>query len=149
MFRWMRKIKNCFEWLPIIWQDEDWQCEYLYKIMSFKIKRIRKEMTESPLQSIHIDKYIRDMKVAEELLSRMAEGEDRFYWENNYEQCEFSQKMRAHGCPKDEMFCCPMIDCEYCMTLRKFQHQRQDAKEKADAAYLWKIMAKESKKWWD
>ena len=34
----IRKIKNVFRWLPIIWRDENWDHYYIYEVLKWKIK---------------------------------------------------------------------------------------------------------------
>lgn len=35
-----RGIKNCIKWIPVIWNDEDFDWEYLAKIMEFKMSNM-------------------------------------------------------------------------------------------------------------
>jgi len=34
----IRKIKNVFRWLPIIWRDENWDHYYIYEVLKWKIQ---------------------------------------------------------------------------------------------------------------
>ena len=36
--RFFRKIKNIIRWFPIIWKDEDWDDNYIFEILKFKLK---------------------------------------------------------------------------------------------------------------
>lgn len=39
--RFFEKISKIISYLPILWQDEDWDYEYLLVLMKFKLKRMR------------------------------------------------------------------------------------------------------------
>ena len=143
---WARKTKRIIDWIPTLWKDEDWDPVYLYRIMEFKISRMRKEIDSNALH-LNYKRDVKNMKIAEELLSRMSSGEDNFYWENNFEQCEFQKRIKACPCVKDKFG----FDkgCPYCRKMFRFQYTREDAKEKADAQYLWRLLEKQSGRWWD
>ena len=36
--RFVRRIKNLFRWLPVIWKDEQWDYYYIFEILKFKLK---------------------------------------------------------------------------------------------------------------
>ena len=56
-----RRIKRLIAWFPIIWKDEDWQHEYLFKIMQFKISRLRKSINENKIVDLSCD-YCKKMR---------------------------------------------------------------------------------------
>ncbi len=93
-----RRIKRFIAWFPIIWQDEDWDYVYLFKIMQLKISRIRHEV-EKNHHHLNWQKDVRDMKVAEELLSRM--GFSDFYDDLN-EQLRDRERAGKCFCPEEK-----------------------------------------------
>lgn len=38
-------VKRTIEWLPIIWQDRDWDHAYILRILKYKLSRVRKCIT--------------------------------------------------------------------------------------------------------
>jgi hypothetical protein len=145
-----RRIKRFIVWFPIIWKDEDWEETYLFEIMRFKISRLRKNI-EKEQHHIGWEKDVRNMKIAEELLSRHSFSD--FYRENDDKNkigCT-CKPYRFRDCIKKlpggqySEWINPF--CEWCR--KKTQLRRKHKKEKEDFDYLWKLMHKESQKWWD
>ena len=84
-----RRIKRYIAWIPVLWKDENWDYAYLFEIMRFKISRMRKEI-ERNKRHVGYKEDLRQMKVAEELLRRVADSDD-FYYEL-FEQLENKEK---------------------------------------------------------
>ena len=78
--RFILKIIKIFQYLPILWQDEDYDFEYLLLLIKFKIQRIKKEIVRNNIivkeeqdgicKSInntifHIDNYLNYAEVFE------------------------------------------------------------------------------------
>lgn len=40
--RYFRKFKNFIKWIPIVWNDEQWEESYLFKIIKFKFELMEK-----------------------------------------------------------------------------------------------------------
>ena len=155
-----RRFKRFIAWFPILWHDEDWDHAYLFKIMQFKISRMRKEMDRNQ-RHVGYEKNVRDMKVAEELLSRLHFS--NFYYDLSKE-LENAQKQGKCACPEEryrfepwlhpktgEEIGCTQVDlsCEYCKDMWSRWYKRSDNKEKADFEFLFMHLKKNVKKWWD
>lgn len=41
LFRFIRKIIKVIQWIPILWNDEDYDYSYLLEIIKYKLKRIK------------------------------------------------------------------------------------------------------------
>ncbi len=145
-----RKIKHFWQWAPIIWNDEDWDSGYLYEIMRFKIAKLRVDM-EKDHKYQNTDKYIRNMKIAEELLRRQSNSD--FYFDNE-------QAFKVHGlCTCGEVTFetepseCGLLFkwknpfCSWCRN--KHILKLSSVKENEDFAYLWHLMNKDSRRWWN
>lgn len=63
-----RQLKRIYEYLPILWQDEDWDFHYLITLMHFKLDRMQKEI-EGQNRLLHSKKYARQIRVAMRHLS--------------------------------------------------------------------------------
>jgi len=156
-----RRIKRFIAWFPIIWHDEDWDYAYLFKIMQFKISRIRKEV-EKNQRHLNWEKDVRDMKVAEELLSRI--GFSDFYYKL-HEQLKDRERVGKCSCPektwgsiadscdietKEIRFYRHVdLSCTYCKNMKSIWMKREIAKEKFDFDFLFKHLKKRVQRWWD
>lgn len=145
-----RRVKRFIAWTPILWQDEDWDAESLYRIMRFKISRIRNTIEEN-MRHGGDDIIIKEMKQAEFLLRRI-EGSDYYYdlrdaWVRDFCSCPEETmtfenypggggRMHFHHCPFCEKYLGKVI-------------KKMDRKERADRLYLFNFIAKKSPAWWD
>lgn len=82
----IKKIIKIFEYIPILWNDEDYDFEYLLMLLKYKLQRISKEIYKNDIivkneqrdifiginQTInHIDNYLRDMDAFEEIYGKL------------------------------------------------------------------------------
>ena len=142
-------------------KDEDWDSAYLFEIMRFKISRIRKEV-EKNKRHIGYEKDVRDMKVAEELLNRIAFSD--FHWELS-QALESLEKAGKCSCAEETWNLEPCsydvktedptsfrhidLSCEYCKQPRSRWIKRQKSKEKEDYDFLFRHLQKKAQRWWD
>jgi hypothetical protein len=61
LFKLIRFIKRLFNYLPLIWKDEDWDYDYLYKILDFKLRRMQIELEHD---TWHMDSKRRARQIA-------------------------------------------------------------------------------------
>ena len=68
----IRKIKNVISWFPVIWQDEQWDFYYFYRILNKKLDLIEKHMkSDFCMKSVNQDKYIKQVQVCKYLVERL------------------------------------------------------------------------------
>ena|SRR5579872_3595790 len=126
-------------WLPVLWQDRDWDSAHLYYMMAKKLERIRAS-TMGAHRHVGWEECARDMSVAIELLKRMSE-------ERIADNCPYPLTCPEH---EDLRPCCWFEkNCVACdkTAARRFKWIRE--KEVADEGYLWDLMKKKSGMWWD
>lgn len=156
-----RRIKRFIAWFPIIWRDEEWDAAYLYEIMRFKISRMGKSMEKN---AIHVgyEKRVREMKVAQELLSRisMSKRYSPFY-DDLSEELQNRDKAGKCSCPEKKYRFEPaqydfqgkilterlvFLHCNYCESMQRHWFAQDDAKQQADFNFLFNHLKKHSKK---
>jgi hypothetical protein len=47
--RLFNKIIKIFQYIPLLWKDEDWDYSYLLELIKFKLKRIKKQLRKENL----------------------------------------------------------------------------------------------------
>lgn len=157
-----RRIKRFVAWVPILWKDEDWDYIYFLEVMRFKISRIRKEIDKNK-RHIGYKKQVKQMKVVEELLSRIAFNKNNDFYIKLSEQLRNFEKQGKCICPEETFGVEPYfnkagkkigstfidLSCFFCKkALSRWLKQEQD-KENADLEFLFKHLKKHVKKWWD
>jgi hypothetical protein len=78
MLRSFRKLKRIIEWLPILWRDEDWDYQFLVKIIQFKLRRMADCIDRNEIISDH--KKARQMRIVAGHLDRF---QAHSYWDSN------------------------------------------------------------------
>ncbi len=145
----LRFLKRLKFWIPVLWNDEDWDSAYLFIMMQLKISRIR-ECVYSNKRHEGWERDVRNMKIAEELLARLSgDSEYKYYHRSEFCTCPtdnpFSDKYLIPSDRGRSTWNFP--HCRHC--LKGFGIKQQARKEKLDAEYLWDLMRKHSKRWWD
>lgn len=69
-----RFLIRIINWLPLLWKQEDWDFEYIYDLLEFKLKEIRKCLEKDDL---HIDspKCVKQISICLAYLDRYRHWE--------------------------------------------------------------------------
>ena len=133
-------IKRVIKWLPVIWNDRDWDHTFILKILQFKIYMTRKHMEKN---SYHVT-YERDMKnmrIAEILLERLQKEYESEAFDDHYKKWSkirpSAYDFSSYVTPSKE-------------ELREIQTIGKKAKymKNQDYDYLFKHLKKNIDKWW-
>lgn len=100
------------------------------------------------------EKHVQQMKIAEELLRRFS-GDFHYINEWSIEDEEKKDKClcpdETHGWRTLPSGCAQWIDehCAFCKDKYAHWQQRRCDKFMSDWTYLWKLIEKDSRSWWD
>lgn len=156
MRRLWERVCRVIDWLPVIWNDYDFDSAYLYPYMLKKLERLEPAIRNGCASNS--EEVSREVRTAIALLKRII---NRDYSANAYvwverEYGDFSENvmlptendnvLRFETRPKY-----PMSDKEFRRAkkqqLRAFMHARHV--ETQDKKYLFQYLAKHINKWWD
>lgn len=130
-----RFIKREIRWLPILWNQEDWDYEYIYDLLEMKMKELRKDMSKDYW---HDQKSVqRGIKQIEICLKRL----DR--WRNWPDYYEY---------PMDDIYHEPIENGCYVMKYASEENEKQrlgaiDFEEK-NYNKFWKDFLAWHRGWW-
>lgn len=145
-------IFNTIKWLPIIWQDKDWDDYYFHRIMRFKLSKMEKFFRSDYCWGADSKKDADNIKYTVDLLDRII---DNVYLDEamkpfnekypnhkhrfEFEPCENNPKLHK------------MInkDTEDQKQLRHECYNKADELEKKDLDELYKFLREHIKEWWD
>lgn len=133
----LSRVKRVWAWLPIICADRDWDAVFLYKIMQFKISRMRKNMEENA-RHVGYERNIKEMKVTELLLQRLIEPPEEVSGDPFKEFC----RCPKHRIDDNGRF---LGSCKLCF----YYFKMRDKQENHTRELVFKYIAKHSPKWWD
>lgn len=150
--RFFVSISNLISWFPIIWRDQDWDHNYLYEILHFKLKRMEKCLRNG--HHMDCEEDADNIQICVECLERLIVDEYvdkdwdfiRSKWgEIRWEECEnkpgyCEMKLENIKTEKDEE--------EY----RKDVHELLEKEEnlvKDDLSLLFEVMKDKIRNWWD
>ena len=151
-----RKIKRIIDYIPILWNNEDWDYEHLLELIEFKLKRIKKYIrqnniiVENEIQEIEngIDKTL---KAIDNYLYHienfpMLDPDELYnvemYWKKNEDRDTYSMAYKHIGgedVPEDHEF--HKYNEKYIKRLYLWQQ--------ANWNRIWNTMRDNSQKWWD
>jgi hypothetical protein len=148
------RLKRFIAWFPILWKDEDWDSAYLFEIMRFKISRMRRSIDENKI-FVGYEKVVRDMRVAEELLSRIVFSD---FYDDLSARLTSIDKQDKCKCPAEKYTFLPGqydkngkilthqwvdLSCDFCK-----EHRSRWFKQE-DMDFLFMHLRKNVLKWWD
>lgn len=156
--RFINKIINVFVWLPIIWNDHDWDHVYFYIIIRHKLKRMEKFFRGPNALCLGSKKQANKIHKCVLVLDRLIE--DDYYRLAGMEL--FDKKwgaLRMETAPINKKgFVRLLLHRENIITLedsinsdREFKSilKKKDALIKQDLVYLFNQLQKHITFWWD
>lgn len=132
-------LKRCWDYIPLLWSDRDWDHAFLLNMMQFKIKRM-KELHIRCKRHVGVEKTIKQLLICEQLLDRLAKDEytDKTYQEHNekwYPGMDIWDRLNERNPKESKEFRKIMDHGEY-------MYQQ-------DVDLFCKIFKKYHRKWWD
>lgn len=155
----VKGLKNLWVWLPIIWNDRDWDQHYIYKVFSFKLKK-QANAIEKWGCHLYKERDVRQMRNAAHALDRLAE--DDYLLTNVYQQKldrEFGRLGFVTRPGGEEEY-----DGSYWLRRERVQSEADERRERflilksgkheqylrrQDLEYFGRIFSRHSPGWWD
>ena len=136
-------IKRIVCWIPKIWKDRDWDYAYLYEIIEYKLSRMEDCIRNG--YSIDSEKVAKNIKICRELLKRLAKNEYKHEFISEYfdkyplDIENFNESINNR---QDKI-------TELDKKKYKWAHEDEEYRRKYDIEYLFYIMKKHHRQWWD
>jgi hypothetical protein len=67
-------IVNIIRWIPVVWEDNDWDWYYLSRVMEYKLRKMSKSFKKEGV-SVEADKCAKEMLICAELLKRLMKDD--------------------------------------------------------------------------
>ena len=140
-------ISRLIYWIPKIWRDRDWDSAYLYEMMRYKLIRMRDEIQNSASHTSW-ERDVQNMTVAIELLNRLDNtGYNDYY--SDMHNVKLYYCLDCTVTAEKEFFDFIGKRCTECSNKWKSAYLVSQKHENADFSYLWEIMRKHSRQWWN
>jgi len=130
-------IKNLFVWLPVIWNDRQWDSWYIEKILLKKITLIRNS-TQKRAIYVGWENELKWMNYCIYLLTMLTENK---YWEDEWDDVFPNRRGFSEHLTKNKEY----IDYSY--SKDKFCYA--DLWEDKTRTLFWKIFTWRYEYWWD
>ncbi len=128
----IKKLIKLWDWLPIIWADEDWDFAYLLRLMQFKLSRMR-PVIENGHSTECMDRA-KEILTAEILLRNVVDEDPEDEWSAHYTQYD------AHIDSTSD--CANPNEHWMALELSAFRERR-------NWAALWSHLEAHAQGWWD
>ena len=117
-------IRKTIQWLPVIWEDREWDYWFIYKLLHKKLTLMENAFRVCGI-SVHSDKEADKMRLCILLLDRLIK-------DNYHDNVHMFNKTNGENWQKDKK-----------MALHEEYLVEQDLE------YLFKIIRKNIRRWWD
>lgn len=130
-------IRNLWVYFPLVWRTRDWDYQYIYDFLGFKIKQTREliEVHGNEVDKSRLKK-VKHMKICEALINRLVEDDycyQQTYWTENKQAMHITY---YHPLSNRNQNFKMIIDLE--------KQRREQDKE-----LLFNIIKKHGDGWWD
>lgn len=124
-------IKNIFKYLPIIWNDRDWDYEYCVKLLRFKLKNMSKYLKEEDIL-FEVDRICEEIDTTVEYIDNWLNAYDIYENDNQ----ELLQQLRdEHNSYEHNK-----LEKEYCTKCYEFEEEQWSK--------IWLSINKNMQGWW-
>lgn len=142
-------IPNIIKYIPIIWQDRNWDEHYIYSLLYFKFSDMEKYWRSDNVWSANKDKTAHQIMIAKNLCKRLI---DDNYTENALKPVEDKYgKLKWHFEPSEIKGYTSMVFDETLeeSKARSRAYKHSEYMEKQDINYLFRHIEKYIRGWWD
>lgn len=146
----IRRIKIIWHWLPIIWNDYDFDHYYILEALRHKIERTRIAIARNNNHTT-AESDCKNMRIAELLIKRIQEGDYSEYRQADLCTCtdplpdSWTEDVEVSPGFTRARWKNPF--CDWCQL--KSSIKRSSYREKYDWEYLFAHLNKNMKLWWD
>lgn len=78
-------IQNLFVYFSVIWKTREWDFEFIYELIQFKLKRVRKHLEEHNLFE-NVDKTCQQIRICENLIQRLLDNDYNKFLHKKHEE---------------------------------------------------------------
>lgn len=146
-------IKNLIQWIPIIWNDRQWDYYYFYKILYYKLKFMEEFWKSDEPVSAKAEKTAKQITIAKNLAKRLMENnyiDNALMWhEQKYP--DYLDKALNFEPYKDNLKLYILVDKNPIDEKKSFEKccEHSDYMEKQDKEMLFDLLKKYVNRWWD
>lgn len=150
-------IINLFRWFPVVWTDRNWDHQFIYEVLRFKLSETSKYLRKYG-HHLNAERDADNIQVCVNLLDRLLKDE--------YHEMVFKLHDKKWGRPKfnwDDVkdkpgYCSLRIERPNVITEKDKEQERKEFRRisgheeqlrKQDIRYLFKMMTKHIQGWWD
>lgn len=128
--RFLKNIKRVLEWLPILWQDRDYDYSYILKLLHYKLERTKKCIVSNNI-IVEADKVAEEITDTQECIQKALDSQFDDEWYEHF-KTEHMDVLPHGQCP----------DCRFLLDVAT-------SREETNWAEIWLNMMKYAKGWWD
>jgi hypothetical protein len=154
-------IKNVIRWLPVIWEDKDWDYSFIYKILQFKLKNQAEYIGRRDWHT----RAKRDAEIMMTCVRLIDKINEQYYGMEYFEYYDYDMstdnpnRFLEFNVTRDEL---DTYYAKYPLTFKKIEAEYGDTKDRSSTALLmgddrqrkarkllFKILDENIETWWD
>lgn len=143
--RWLRKIRKIIDYLPLLWQDEDWDFAYILRMLQYKLQRTRNAIESNDIveSAPEISEQIR---IAEDAIERLLVDDYAPELCAAIEQ-KYGEYVRPYSALQRRLVT-PENELEYQRELVQYSEEAQRLRQQ-DLDLLFRQLRDHIEGWWD
>lgn len=128
----LRFVTRVWDYLPLLWEDRDWDYVYLLRLLAFKLRRMRPLVENGP--GAHAKDRALEMARAEILLRNVVDEDPDDEWSFHYNQHHIGKAWNQD--------CTNLEECKRSLAQTQIRDRR-------NWKQLWRHFDKHMQGWWD
>ena len=101
----IKRIQNVLRWIPIIWNDRDWDYYHIYEILKQKLKHVEQHTVKNG-NFVDSDKDIQNLRTAIDMIDKV---QNEYYLEKylsspDWEKEDIGKAVKDHDKARRELF---------------------------------------------
>ena len=145
-------IKNLIRWFPVIYNDRDWDQNYIYRLLEYKFKHMEEFFRSDKVWSAKALNVARELQIAKNLCKRLSEEDyliSAMMWhDQKFEDVEWDELFKHSD---DNPRLIKYVGDSNIDRRKSFERCGKHSKymEEQDLDYLFKHLRKHIEGWWD
>ena len=159
VWQWVRKIVRVCQWIPILWNNFDWDYVYILKVLDYKLARTQKAIREGCCIQESIDKKLAEIQECRDLIRQIENCNFTEAERKAHEEKWGELKIKTVPHEDDVITRCVRLDFSYANTPKELQeqadkemmdiHNLEDQRTQEAYSKLFSNLAKNIRNWWD
>ena len=152
-YKFRQGIKNLYKYFKVVWNDQDWDSEFIYDLLEVKLKNMQKYFASDKPVSASAEKDAENIEYALYLLNRLRDEEgihNEAFYDFDITYPDFELKISSEPCEDNPGYRRLIFnETEGQRWLRSKCYRKQYELEQQRHNEFWNFIRDHIQQWWD